>query len=102
MNDFPDLDFGVDCPICDTGLEYDEAFYCPECCVSWPRNGYGHEAESDRTEHGLCEARCPSSANILDEGRFCSVFAGHDCDHEVRSMYAGRERVTRWQTEDGS
>jgi hypothetical protein len=100
VSDFPDIDFSVDCPICDGGLEYDgDAFVCPECRVSWGRQGYGHEATLHRGDEELCEARCPSSANVLEEGRFCHLDVGHDGDHEVTRLYAGRATVSRWRSD---
>lgn len=42
----PDLEFLTpECPICTTPTEYDDGVYtCPVCIVTWPRNGYGHQA----------------------------------------------------------
>jgi hypothetical protein len=42
----PDLDFDPpDCSICGLMTEYvDGYFVCGGCDVSWPQNGYGHEA----------------------------------------------------------
>lgn len=42
----PDIDFSVNCPICGEELHGDgDEFYCEICPVTWPRNGYGHEAQ---------------------------------------------------------
>lgn len=42
----PDIDFVPPCPICDDDLICEDgAFECEICSVTWPRSGYGHEAE---------------------------------------------------------
>lgn len=44
--DIPDLDFfPPDCSICWVMTEYDDGYFtCNGCDVSWPQNGYGHQA----------------------------------------------------------
>jgi hypothetical protein len=44
--DIPDLDFcPPDCPICWLMTEYEDGYFtCWGCDVSWPNNGYGHQA----------------------------------------------------------
>ncbi len=49
-DDIPDIDFSVDCPICDDPLDFDDEFYCAVCNVSWPKSGYGHKATRHRDE----------------------------------------------------
>ena len=43
----PDLEFNTpDCPICLTATDFDDGvFVCDVCCISWPRSGYGRDAE---------------------------------------------------------
>lgn len=45
-SDIPDLDFLTpDCSICWLATEYDDGYFtCVGCDVSWPQNGYGHQA----------------------------------------------------------
>ena len=41
----PDLDT-PDCPICLHNTEFDDGvFVCDVCHITWPQNGYGHQAE---------------------------------------------------------
>lgn len=44
--EIPDLVFETPvCPICDLHTVFDEVFICEVCGVTWPSNGYGHQAE---------------------------------------------------------
>jgi hypothetical protein len=41
----PDLEFSTpDCPICYRATDFDDGFSCDVCKVTWPSNGYGHDA----------------------------------------------------------
>lgn len=98
MATIPDIDFSVDCPICGAGLDYDGGdFYCQRCCVSWPKDGYGHKAEVLRKDEGLCAVQAASHEAALWDGEFCTREDGHRGAHELERD--GR-LVARWVTPD--